>query len=150
MMRVGNSTVLLVLSLPTILGASPQERSENDAKVIASLEGLGARVTLAGKRLNQRVIAIDFGRVWSPVTDRTLAQIKFMRNLGSLNLEDTQITDEGLRELQGMSHLARLNLSDTKITDAGLNNIVRARRITLELDAIAKGVSPRIRCRSAG
>ena len=27
---------------------------------------------------------------------------------------------------------------------------VRARRITLELDAIAKGVSPRIRCRSAG
>lgn len=57
------------------------------------------------------------------VTDAGLDQIKGLKNLRKLHLENTGITDAGLVHLKGLAELQYLNIYGAKVTDAGLENL---------------------------
>ncbi len=55
--------------------------------------------------------------------DASLAAIKRLTNVKTLDLRNTQVTDIGLKHLKGWTDLTSLNLRDTNITDAGLEHL---------------------------
>ena len=57
------------------------------------------------------------------IDDASLAEIKRLTNVKTLDLRNTQVTDIGLKHLKGWTDLTSLNLRDTNITDAGLEHL---------------------------
>jgi mono/diheme cytochrome c family protein len=64
------------------------------------------------------------------VNDSTLASLKDVASLVSLNLAATKITDKGLESLKGLRNLRRLHLELTAVTDAGLSNLKPLAKLT--------------------
>ena len=54
------------------------------------------------------------------VIEVSLAQLKELTDLDSLELNHTQVTDADLKHLRGLTNLKRLYLDNTQLTDAGL------------------------------
>ena len=96
----------------------PVEPVTSKSEAIAAIKKLGGILTVDDKSAGQPVIGLDFSETF--VTDGHLVYLKWLKNLQTLMLYDTQITDAGLVNLVGLTKLQVLGLSDTKVTDAGL------------------------------
>jgi hypothetical protein len=78
-------------------------------------------------------VPAELGKI--PVTDAWLEELKDLRELRTLVLNNTQVTDAGLKELKELSQLQTLGLSKTKVTDAGLKQLKELSQLqTLALD----------------
>lgn len=56
--------------------------------------------------------------IWNTkVTDTCLKEVKNLKSLKILNLNDTKVTDVGLKELKDLKNLNKLDLSNTMVTD---------------------------------
>jgi hypothetical protein len=71
--------------------------------------------------VQEQVAWLGLGK--TQITDDGLEQIKGLKNLRKLHLENTNITDAGLVHLKDLSELRYLNLYGTKVTDAGLAHL---------------------------
>lgn len=60
------------------------------------------------------------------VSDAWLVNLNDLKELRSLNLQETAITDAGLENLKGMTQLKTLFLGDTKITHEGAKKLKQA------------------------
>lgn len=75
------------------------------------------------------------------VTDETLLHLRGMKDLVSLDLNDTQITDASLRLLGELPKLETIRLRNTKITDAGFREYLADKTSLREIDARGTQVS---------
>jgi hypothetical protein len=57
------------------------------------------------------------------ITDKGLVNLKGMRSLNFLGLNNTPISDAGLVHLKDLRHLTTLQLNNTRVTDAGLEHL---------------------------
>jgi len=57
------------------------------------------------------------------VTDAGLKDIRILKELGTLGLDDTHITDVGLENLEGLTNLEYLDLTGTQVSDEGLQHL---------------------------
>jgi hypothetical protein len=62
----------------------------------------------------------------SQVKDCDLVHLKWLTNLGQLDLSGTQISDEGLVQLKSMTSLRQLDLQDTRVTTECVAELQRA------------------------
>ncbi|AQG80726.1 c-type cytochrome domain-containing protein [Spirosoma montaniterrae] len=66
-----------------------------------------------------------------PVSDADLNQLRVLKHLTRLNVENTRITDAGLQVLPALPNLEQLNLYGTAITDAGLDQLLRCPNLSV-------------------
>jgi internalin A len=91
------------------------------AKAIAQIEKLGARVTVTEETPGKPVIEVYFFA--TDGTDASLPKLKDLPNLKSLELKHTDVTDAGLANLKKFTQLQTLDLSSTMVTDTGLEHL---------------------------
>ena len=60
------------------------------------------------------------------MTGAGLKELKALKQLHTLNLNNTQVTDAGLKELAPHKQLQILELGSTKVTDAGMRELKKA------------------------
>lgn len=101
---------------PKILAGSPVE-----AAVVTAIEKLGGKAEVDPKLPGKPVVAVILDR--TNATDADLKQLKELKSLQFLSLDDAKITDEGLKPLRELTSLETLKLSDTKITNEGLKEL---------------------------
>ena len=146
MLRAG--LVFLFLAMVATLAVTGQEKAKRDPgelKAIESLKASGALVlevaqndarlevsflqqvdkfgaaTLAPLKDLKSLVSLNLRA--QPVTDELAAQIAPLGSLTRLHLEKTKLTDAGLAQLKGLKDLEYLNLYETQITDAGLAHL---------------------------
>jgi Leucine rich repeat len=73
------------------------------------------------------MVSWENGHVWSissmyKVGDNDLSQLKLLRELRNLDLQDSHITNDALVHLSGMDSLERIHLGHTKVTSEGLRH----------------------------
>ena len=104
----------------------------DEARAVAALEKLGAKVYRDGTRAGEPVIGVDLDE--TEVNDAALASLEAFPHLRSLSIDETPITDAGLVHLERLNQLADLSLDHTSIGDAGvahLRRLVSLRKLTL-------------------
>ncbi len=107
---------VLGLSLAIVASGWAAEANTEQAKAVAEIEKLGAKVTFDEK--NQTVFGVSLRK--TEVTDAGLVHLKALTSLEDLDLSHTKLTDAGLEHLKGLTKLRWLGLAGTKVTDAGL------------------------------
>jgi serine/threonine protein kinase/Leucine-rich repeat (LRR) protein len=65
-----------------------------------------------------------------PVSDAGLAQLKALKGLAGLNLNNTPVSDAGLVQLKELKGLTALDLGVTKVSDAGLAHLKELKGLT--------------------
>jgi Leucine-rich repeat (LRR) protein len=81
------------------------------------LVGIGR---LNSVKVFDRIISVQLSR--STITDEDLVQLRHLKNLRNLSLENTGVTDAGLPQLSKLQTLQILSLVHTQVTDGGLPN----------------------------
>ena len=69
---------------------------------------------------------VNFRLQGTNITDATIAPVKDITSLVSLNLGATKVSDAGLVHIKGLTNLTRLYLDLTSVSDAGLANLTDA------------------------
>jgi len=80
------------------------------------------------------------------VTDAMLENLKGLRELKKLNLQQTQITDAGMQHLNGVTQLQELSIWDSSVTDSGLmylGGLLRLTGLHLSCTHLSEGRSRR-------
>jgi len=72
-------------------------------------------------RFIANLTSLDLGD--TQLNETGLAHLKWHKNISWLDLRNTNVTDPGLVNLKGLSHLVYLDLSQTPVTDAGLAHL---------------------------
>ena len=75
------------------------------------------------------------------VNDDTLQNLRDMRRLRELDLNDTGVTDAGLAVLSELPNLRTLRLRNTHITDAGFRQSLAEKDSLMELDLLGTQVA---------
>ena len=109
-----------VMLLACLSGAARAD----EASAVKAVEKLGGKVTRDDKLPGKPVIGVSFN--FKPVTDAGLKELKDLKQLTSLNLDNTKVTDAGLKELKDLKQLTSLNLYATKVTDDGVADLQKA------------------------
>src|SRR5205807_4570023 len=100
-----------------------EQARADEASAVKEVEKLGGKVTRDDKLPGKPVIAVNLPA--TKVTDAGLTELKDLKHLTSLNLNDTEgggkVTDAGLKELKDLKLLTSLSLiNNPEVTDAGL------------------------------
>jgi hypothetical protein len=92
-----------------------------NAPTVARIKGPGLAHLAGMLRLTDLRLDMSFG-----IDDASLAYLKDLRALKSLNLESTKVSDAGLIHLKGLTKLTKLNLQQTKVTAQGVQELKKA------------------------
>ena len=94
-------------------------------KELMQLSLYGTQITDAGLSVTKDMRRLALLNLWGckGITDTGLTNLKGMRNLEALYLDDTNVTDAGLQNLEGLYRLAYLGLGQTRIGDAGIAHL---------------------------
>ena len=115
--------------------------SAERAETVAKLKSSGAAVEVKGDAITavdfygcqtvgeslpllvgvSSIELLNFSSV--PLTDDLLANLKDLKNLKHLALNDTTVGDQGVAYLKDLKSLEVLNLDGTQVTDAGLEHL---------------------------
>jgi predicted amidohydrolase len=125
-----------------------QRLKEDQAKAIAALKKLGARIRLDDDgqpiEVNLQETATgndglahlagltsvrEISLHQTKVTDAGLVHVKGLVNLERLFLSDTQTADDGLVHLAGLQKLKVLGLSGTRVSDKGLMHLEKLKQL---------------------
>src|SRR5579871_2957585 len=103
----------------------PIAESETHAtQIVENLEGI---VVHEGKDPTKPIIEVRLP--FSKVTDSDLRELKALKSLKRLNLDDTKITDAGLKYLANSKELEEITLTNTKVTDAGIKELIGLKKL---------------------
>ncbi len=129
--RIAIGVVLLMAAYAAINVASTGQREHQIAKHIESLGGaVGFQTYLPDlisdfapeTQLFDRIHSVSFSG--NPVVmSEIIAELRSLRDLESLELNDSRITDFDLKYLKSLKTIKILDLSNTNLTDAGLENL---------------------------
>ena len=113
--------IALLLSLAVCLAGCGQKQTEQEQKAVDAILKSGGYLTRDEKLPWRPVVRINLSN--TKVMDSDLKDLKELKGLRTLWLDDTQITDAGLKDLNELKGLLVLGLSRTQITDAGLKEL---------------------------
>ncbi len=124
-----------VCAVPCSWLSVKMRQAERQREAATAIEKLGGKVRwdskasgkpawlrgLLGDHFFNTVRSVDL--VGTKATDAGLENLKGLRQLQQLWLNDTKVTDAGLENLKGLSQLQWLTLDGTKVTGTGLENL---------------------------
>ena len=108
--------IVLAIASGSLAQAPARQRLEQDqAKAIAALKKLGARILL-----DDDGQPIEVNLQETATGNDGLVHLAGLTTVREISLHQTKVTDQGLVHLKGLVHLERLFLSDTQTADEGL------------------------------
>src|SRR5262249_31609063 len=127
-MNMSLSIVLTMMaSLLLALARAGQPAGGDEAKSLKTIEALGGQVGRGTKAGTEYVASVDLSG--SAANDKTLEDLKELKNMEVLNLEGTGVTDQGLTSLEVLKNLRELDLSRTNVTDDGMKVVGSLKRL---------------------
>src|SRR5437588_249599 len=113
-----------VMLLACLSGAARAD----EASAVKAIENFGGKVTRDDKLPGKPVIGVNLAH--TKVRDAGLKELKDLKQLTTLYLNDTKVTDAGLKELAHLEQLTALNLRATGVTDLGLKELKHLKQLT--------------------
>ncbi|MCX5654711.1 MAG: hypothetical protein NTY65_08710 [Planctomycetota bacterium] len=110
--------IALLLSLAVCLAGCSQDPAVQEENAVNAIIKLGGRVNRSEELPGRPIIGVYLSG--TKITDAGLKDLKALKGIQELVLNDTCITNAGLKEFRSLQYL---DLSGTKITDAGLKDL---------------------------
>ncbi len=123
--HIGDKEVSLSGLPVTDAGLRPFE----ECKLTEQINLRDSRVTGPGLAYLIHLPLRELNLYGSPITDRSLFEIKNMKHLEQLNLSHTDISDAGLAQLVGLKHLKRLSLKQVPVSDGGIDDLAKIKTL---------------------